>query len=266
MGRALAKLLPHARLCDRREIDVTNPNAVAAALKKVDHVIHLAAMTAVDRCEEEPEGAAAVNRVGTAHVAEAAQRSGARLIYVSTDYVFDGRKGAEYTEDDPVGPVNVYGRTKLGGEEAARCVTNHLVVRSSWIFGAGKNFIDTVLERARGGAPLRVVDDQVARPTAASGLAAALVHLLERDVVGTVHITGDGDPCSWADLASFALVSAGLEDHVERVSTESYRAAVGGSIAPRPPNSTLSLEKAKGLEIPLLDWRASVRDHVRGVS
>ena len=265
VGRALAALLPHARLYGRAELDVTDPDAVGDAITGVDHVIHLAAMTAVDRCEEEPDLARAVNQQGTQNVASAAGAARARLIYVSTDYVFDGRSGAEYREDDPVGPLNVYGHTKLGGEKAVEQVANHLTVRSSWIFGEGKNFVDTVVQRARSGAPLRVVDDQRARPTSAAGLALALVDVLERDLVGTLHVSGEGEPCSWADLASTALSYAGLDDNVQRVSTDTYRAASGRTLAARPANSTLALERARDLGVPLLDWRESVRDHVRGL-
>ena len=244
---------------------MTDPDAVAEASTGVEHIIHLAAMTAVDRCELEPDLARAVNQRGTEHVAEAARAAGARLIYVSTDYVFDGESAGEYREDDAVGPLNVYGHTKLAGEGAVEQVAGHLTVRTSWVFGEGKNFVDTVVQRGREGAPLRVVDDQWARPTAASGLATALVDVLERDVEGTLHVTGDGPPCSWADLASTALRAAGLDDNVERVSTEAYRAASDRTLAVRPANSTLALEKARELGVPLLDWRDSVRDHVRGL-
>lgn len=263
VGRALAELLPDARFCSKSELDVTDEVAVAAAMRGVGTVVHLAAMTAVDRCEDEPDLAREVNEMGTRHVATAAQRAGARVIYVSTDYVFDGKKATGYSEDDDVAPLNVYGRTKFGGEEAVRRVKDHLIVRSSWIFGSGKNFIDTVIDRASAGAALRVVDDQIARPTSATGLALALSDLIGRDVVGTLHVTGDGAPCSWADLASFALACAGFEDRIERVTTEDYRAAAPGTIAQRPANSTLALDKARRLSVPLLDWRTSVREHVR---
>ena len=260
----MARVLPGADLRDRGALDVTDAVAVDAAVERAGTVIHLAAMTDVDACEREPDVARRVNAEATSHVARAARRRGARLIYLSTNYVFDGGKEAEYLESDEPGPVNVYGRTKLEGERAAASVEDHLVIRSSWIFGAGANFVDRIVARAREGRELRVVEDQVARPTAATALAAAVDFLLSTDVRGVLHVTGDGPRCSWADLAEHALEAAGIDAPVQRISSADYRAAARHVVAARPENSTLSLDRARALGVPLLDWRESIESHVKG--
>jgi dTDP-4-dehydrorhamnose 3,5-epimerase len=196
-------------------------------------------------------------------VAETAHRCGAKVVYLSTDYVFAG-DAAPYAEDDPTGPLNVYGRTKLAGEGHLD-PERDLVVRTSWVFGEGRNFVRSILEAAET-APPRVVDDQVGRPTAATALARALAALLERpDVTGRIHIAGDGPPCSWADLADAALAAAGRDVRVVRVDSTSYAASTRREIAPRPPDSTLHLKRARLLRLPLEDWRASVDAYVKGV-
>jgi dTDP-4-dehydrorhamnose reductase len=255
-------MLPDARLHAREDLDVTDARAALSALDGADAVLHLAAFTNVDACEEEPERAFEVNARGTAIVAAAAAATGARVVYVSTDYVFDGRKDGAYEEDDAVNPLNVYGRSKLEGERAVLATDGNLVVRTSWVFGEGRNFVATMLFAARAGKKLRVVADQVGRPTWARPLARALVHLVEAETGGIVHVAGDGAPCSWADLADTALDAAGEGIRVERVDTSAYARLAGRSLAPRPANSTLSIEAARSLGVPLRDWRESVRAYV----
>ena len=225
-------------------------------------VVHLAAFTHVDNCEAQPDLARRVNHLGTRNVADAAIDHGARVIYVSTDYIFDGSKYDEYDEEDEPSPINVYGRTKLAGESEIARVRAHWIVRTSWIFGQGDNFISTVLKRAREDARLRVVEDQVGRPTPAIAVAEGIAALVEREGRGILHVAGDGEPCSWADLATFALGSAGLNVPVERITTEMYRRESKTVVAHRPPYSVLSLEKARGLHIPLLDWREAVEREI----
>lgn len=264
MGRALHGLLPGADVRSHAELDVTDAAAVEAAVTGAAVVVHAAAMTAVDACEASPEAAAAVNDRGTKAVAEAAHAAGARVVYLSTDYVFAG-DAAPYAEDDATGPLNVYGRTKLAGERHLD-PERDLVVRTSWVFGDGRNFVRTVLAAAVEAKP-RVVDDQVGRPTAATMVARALVELLDRpDVTGSLHVAGDGPPCSWADLADAALAGAGRDVRVERVDSATYAAGAGRVIAPRPADSTLQLTRARGLGLPLEDWRASVESYVRGIA
>lgn len=241
---------------------MTEPHAVLDAAGGTDVIIHLAAYTHVDRCEIEPGLAWKVNAEGTRNVAQAARAGDARVIYVSTDYVFDGDKEGEYSENDLVAPLNVYGTSKLGGERALD-TDRDLIVRSSWIFGDGRNFVSTILAAARTG-PLRVVGDQRGRPTAASALAEALVSLLASETTGVIHVAGDGDPCTWADLAQAALDAAGAQVPIDRIDTETYVRDADRVIAPRPRNSALALDRARSLEVPLLDWQASVEAYVRG--
>jgi dTDP-4-dehydrorhamnose 3,5-epimerase len=244
VGRALRRRLPGAAFATRAELDVTDAAAVAAAAAGADVIVHAAAMTDVDGCERDPEAAFAVNATGAANVAA----TGVRVIHLSTDYVFPGSGAAAHAEDDPTGPVSAYGRSKLAGEEAVLAGARNLVVRTSWVYGEGRNFIRAILAAERAGKPLRVVADQRGRPTWAEDLAGALAYLAGRDDAGVVHVTGDGEPCTWADLAELVVGHP-----VERITTEEF-----GAAAPRPRNSVLALDKARGLGVPLADWRGSV--------
>jgi len=263
VGLALRATLPRGRFLAHQELDVTDRAAVWRGLKGADVVIHLAAMTNVDECERDPARALAVNAEGTRNVGEASAHHGARVIYVSTDYVFDGTKRDAYLEDDPPAPLNQYGCSKLKGERYVAVGPGNLIVRTSWVFGEGTNFIRSILSAARRGTSLTVVNDQRGRPTSAADLAAALVFLAISDVSGILHVTGDGDPCSWADLAELAISLAGLATPVERIDSVAYRGTAGRVVAPRPPSSVLSLEKARRLGVPLRDWRSSVHAYVK---
>jgi dTDP-4-dehydrorhamnose reductase len=248
------------------DLDVTDAGAVEAAVEGMDAVIHLAAMTHVDNCESDPERARAVNAEGTRHVVEAAAKRGAYLIYVSTDYVFDGTKSGEYHEDDKPRPINCYGSTKLEGERHALALTGTAIVRTSWVVGEGGNFVRTIVAAARAGKALRVVSDQRGRPSFADDLARALVYILEQRIEGVVHVAGDGEPCTWADLAKLALLGAGIDPVVEPVDTETYARSAGRVLAPRPRNSVLALGEARRLGIPLQSWRASLEKYAADLS
>jgi dTDP-4-dehydrorhamnose 3,5-epimerase len=262
VGRALRPLLADARFAAHEDLDVTDGSAVASAARGQDVIVHLAALTNVDACEVERDRAQRVNTEGTANVVTAARAAGARVVYVSTDFVFSGESADEYHEDDPVGPINVYGDTKLQGERHLDLDVD-LVVRTSWVFGEGHNFIRTILAASERGT-VSVVDDQRGRPTAAAAVAGGIVHLMTGGVAGIVHVAGDGPPCTWADLAELSLSLAGSAHGVEPIDTASYVASAARVIAPRPPNSALALDKARTLDVPLLDWRSSVEDYVRG--
>lgn len=172
-----------------------------------DVVIHTAAYTQVDQAEAEPEQVMAVNAVGTRRVAQAAASANARLIYLSTDYVFDGAKGTPYLEADEPNPINVYGQSKLEGErQALACCENTLVVRTSWLYSAhGQNFVGTIVRLAARQSELRVVADQRGCPTHAGDFAEAVSRILRVDLTGIVHAAGSGD-CTWHELAE-AIVS-----------------------------------------------------------
>jgi dTDP-4-dehydrorhamnose reductase len=250
VGLALRDHLPGAAFLTRAELDVTDARAVREALRAADLVVHAAAMTNVDGCELEPERAAAVNADGAANVAAV----GVRVIHLSTDYVFSGDEPGEYAEDAPTGPLGAYGRSKLDGERAVLERPGNLVVRTSWVYGEGRNFIRSILAAERAGKELRVVSDQRGRPTWAADLARALAFLAGRGDTGVVHVTGAGEPCTWADLAEVVVGHP-----VERITSEEF-----GAPAPRPRNSVLSLARARSIGVPLADWRDSVMRYLEG--
>jgi dTDP-4-dehydrorhamnose reductase len=235
------------------DLDLTDPGcAERVAALRPDWVVHAAAATDVDGCERDPAWALAVNGEGTRRIVEGCRRADAGLVYVSTDYVFDGRKGTLYAEDDPPAPLNAYGRSKLAGEEATRTLGGRwAIVRTAWLYGAqGKNFVKTILHRARAGQPLRVVDDQVGSPTYAADLADGMALLLSGGHTGVFHATNSG-ACSWFAFAREIVRLAGLSpDAVQPMtSTELDRPAR------RPAHSVLggAAWQAAGLP-PLRPW------------
>jgi dTDP-4-dehydrorhamnose reductase len=230
----------------RAELDVTDRAAVQGALRGAT-VVNCAAYTNVDGAESESEVAHAVNADGARNVAEAAER----VLYVSTDYVFDGAKAEPYVESDPTGPVQEYGHSKLAGEHAtAEANDNHLVVRSSWVFGAGgRNFVDTMLTLGRERDELLVVNDQVGSPTFTGHLAEALVALAEGGERGILHVTGGGS-CSWYDFARAIFERSGIEAAVRPCTTDEFPRP-----ARRPANSVLASERGAP-ELPT--WQAGL--------
>ena len=241
----------------RADADVTRPGAIDDRLKQArpDWVVNLAAFTRVDDCEGHEEEALAVNGEGARNVAVSAAAAGARIVHMSTDYVFSGESGRPYREDDPAGPRSVYGRSKLAGELAVREVTQrHVIVRTAWLFGrGGANFIDTILRRARGGENLRVVDDQRGSPTWTVDLANGLTRLMEAEPEGTYHCTSRGD-CTWYELALYATERAQVRVRVDRTDTQSLARP-----APRPRYSVLDLagfERATKWQMP--QWQSAV--------
>jgi dTDP-4-dehydrorhamnose reductase len=264
LGRALARLEPGAVLLDRSALDVLDPSAVAATIgrHRPAVVVHAAAWTRVDDAEADPEGAHRVNVGGTRSVAEAAAEVGALLVYVSTDYVFSGDRAEPYRERDPTGPRSVYGRTKLAGEAEAAAFGRHLVVRTSWVFGEGHNFVRSILRAAATRDELAVVDDQRGLPTYASDLAGGIRGLVDAGAEGLFHLAGGGEPGSWADLAEVALAAAGSPVHVRRVSTADYFAGRSTPVAPRPASSVLDCAKAAALGVALRPWQDAVAEYV----
>lgn len=235
----------------RAELDVTDAAAVSerVAAERPDAVLNCAAWTDVDGAESDPAGAAAVNVGGARNVAAAAAEAGARVLYVSTDYVFDGNGSEPWIESDPPAPLSVYGSTKLGGESETRAATErHFVVRSSWLFGAGgRNFVATMLALADDHDEVLVVRDQVGCPTYTGHLASALVRLAASDAFGIHHIAGGG-ACSWYDLARETFSQEGLACRVMSCTT-----AETARPAPRPLWSVLGSEREDALTLP--GWR-----------
>ncbi|MDQ2729438.1 MAG: dTDP-4-dehydrorhamnose reductase [Actinomycetota bacterium] len=237
----------------RSSLDVTDRDAVRAAFGEVDPevVFHTAAWTAVDACEADVDRAFSVNALGTRHVAEAARGNGAHVVYVSTDYVFDGRSERPYTEWDGPAPESVYGRSKLAGEDELRAqLPGATVVRTGWVCGRhGANMVKTVLRLASSGTPLRFVDDQRGCPTFTDDLAGALYNLAAGRRPGIFHVTNQG-PTTWYRFARDVIAAAGGDPAiVEPIRTDELDPP---RPAPRPANSVLDNAALRLSGIPLL--------------
>jgi dTDP-4-dehydrorhamnose reductase len=233
------------------ELDVTDPAAIGAKfeLERPDVVINCAAWTDVDGAEEAEEAATAVNGVAAGNVAAAAAEVGASVVYVSSDYVFDGSKGAPYVETDQTAPLSAYGRSKLAGEEATAAANKrHFVVRSSWLFGiSGSNFVETMLRLASTQNEVLVVRDQVGSPTYTWHLAYGIVRLIEGIEFGIHHMAAGG-ACSWYDFAREIFDQAKVECLVLSATTDML-----GRPAPRPAYSALASQREHAIELP--PWR-----------
>jgi dTDP-4-dehydrorhamnose reductase len=232
----------------RAELDVTNPDALEKKfdLERPDVVINCAAWTDVDGAEESEQAVFAVNGTGAGNVAAAAAKVGASVVYVSSDYVFDGAKGAPYVESDQVAPLSAYARTKLAGEEATAAANKrHFVVRSAWLFGiGGPNFVETMLRLAGDHGEVLVVRDQVGSPTYTWHLAYGIVRLIEGIEYGIHHMAAAGQ-CSWYEFAREIFEQAKVECKVLSITTEEF-----GRPAPRPPFSALTSQREHAIRLP----------------
>jgi dTDP-4-dehydrorhamnose reductase len=235
----------------RTDLDVTDPAAVAERIERdrPDAVINCAAWTDVDGAEDQEADAMAVNGTGAGNVAAAAAAAGAKLVYVSSDYVFDGEKDSPYFEVDEPGPLSAYGRTKLAGEEATGAANKrHFVVRSSWLFGiGGGNFVETMLQLAADHGEVLVVRDQVGSPTYTWHLASGLVRLIEGSAFGIHHMAAAG-ACSWYDFAREVFDQAKIECKVMSATTDMLARP-----APRPRYSALGTQREHPILLP--SWR-----------
>lgn len=262
LGSELRNLLDERNVAydafDSHGLDITDEETV---MKKVEVlqpkvIYHCAAYTAVDNAEDQYKAANwQVNETGTQNIAQAAKKVGALLVYVSTDYVFDGTNPGEYKEDDPTNPKNEYGKAKLAGEEIVKqTLDNYYIVRTSWVFGKyGRNFVYTMLRLAKDHDRLTVVNDQFGRPTWTRTLAEFITHLVDtKSPYGTYQLSND-DSCSWYEFAKEVLVDKDVE--VAPVTSEEYPQK-----AYRPRHSIMSLEKAKatGYEIPT--WQEALKE------
>jgi dTDP-4-dehydrorhamnose reductase len=233
------------------ELDITDPAALGTKfeLERPDVVINCAAWTDVDGAEASEDAALAVNGAAAGNVAAAAASVGASVVYVSSDYVFDGSKGAPYVETDQTAPLSAYGRTKLAGEEATAANNKrHFVVRSSWLFGiGGSNFVETMLRLASTQNEVLVVRDQVGSPTYTWHLAYGIVRLIEGVEFGIHHMAAGG-ACSWYDFAREIFDQAKVECLVLSATTDML-----GRPAPRPAYSALESQREHAIELP--PWR-----------
>lgn len=221
------------------DFDLTDAEAVRRAVMacQPQAIVHCAAWTAVDRAESEPEKCMAVNGLGTLHLVRAAQKADAKLLYVSTDYVFDGSGDAPHEANDRTAPLNVYGLSKLQGEEAVRGVmARYFILRTSWVFGAGGPcFVGSMLRLGREKAQVSVVCDQVGAPTYAADLAVLIADMIVTDRYGVYHASNEGS-CSFAELAQTVMRADGSRCRVQPITTAEY-----GAEARRPLNGRLSM-------------------------
>lgn len=263
LGRALGAALGTHQITalDRRALDITRLDAVRQAVRglRPELLLNAAAYNLVDQAESEPQAAYRGNALGPRNLALAAAEIGAAVLHVSSDYVFDGDSDRPYHEFDRTGPLSVYGRSKLAGEEAVRGLNpRHYLVRTAWLFAVGgRNFAHTILEAARRNPQVRVVDDQHGSPTFAPHLARGIVRLIDTGAFGTYHLAGGGG-ASWYDLTRCLYDALGVQARLEPVPT----AAVPRP-ARRPAYSVLTT--LQDPEILLPPWEDGVAEFVRGL-
>ncbi len=262
LGHALQQALSEKDLIlkDLPEFDLTQSDSesqIVAARPTV--ILHVGAYTNVDGAEREPDRAMAVNAQGTTFVARAAATLNARLIYLSTDYVFDGMQTTPYREEDVPHPVNVYGQSKRAGEIAALTgCPNTLVVRTAWLYGhAGSNFVKTIMRLASEKSSLDVVGDQRGCPTNADDLAQALLDLATSDLRGICHVTNTGD-CTWHEFAKAIVSLMDLSTPVRPITT-----AQAGRLAKRPPYSVLAQGRLGTVRAQLPNWKEALARFIR---
>lgn len=250
---------------DIEELDITDAEAVDKMITEAtpDAVIHCAAWTAVDAAEDNEEKCRQVNAYGTENIAKICKKLDCKMMYISTDYIFDGKGTRPWKPDDPVTtPLNVYGQTKYEGELAVRDnVEKFFIVRIAWVFGKGKNFIKTMLNLAKTHDHLTVVNDQYGTPTYTYDLARLLVDMIETDKYGNYHATNEGGYITWYDFACEIFRQAGVDIKVEPVSSAQYAAK-----AKRPENSRMNKQKLvdNGFEL-LPDWKDALGRYLRTI-
>lgn len=250
---------------DVAELDITNLDDVIAFVEKEKPyaIVNCAAYTAVDACEVNVDLAHKINAIGPRNLAIAAEKFGAKLVHVSTDYVFRGDGDRPYTEFDAPAPKSMYGTTKLAGEEFVKSFSKHyFIVRTAWLYGDGKNFLRTMLRLSESHDEITVVDDQLGSPTSAAELARAIVSLLPTESYGTYHGTCEGF-CSWADFTEAIFRKTGKSTKVVRVSTTQYMEAHPESAA-RPAYSVLDnymLRLTGGYTF--ADWESALDEYLK---
>ncbi len=258
LERTLAPL-GEIRACDHSSLDLADADRIRSAVRafKPDVIVNAAAYTAVDQAEAEPELAEAINGTAPGILAEEAKRLGALLVHYSTDYVFDGTKPTPYTEADAPNPLGVYGRSKLAGEQAVQAVGgDHLILRTSWVYGLrGRNFLLTIMRLAGEKPLLRIVGDQVGAPTWCRNIAETTAALLAspQGPRGLFHLTAGGTT-SWHGFAAAIVAARGATARVEEITTADYPLP-----ARRPANSRLDCGALRAQGIALPDWQDQLR-------
>ena len=268
LGRALQHILHDAEYVDRDTFDISDPASYEGRnWKQYDTIINAAAYTAVDTAEttEGREQAWNANATAVQQLARIAAQNDITLVHISSDYVFDGTK-TPHTEDESFSPLSVYGQSKAAGDIAASLVRKHYILRTSWVVGEGKNFINTMRGLAEKDVTPSVVNDQIGRLTFTSDLAAGIKHLMDtQPEYGTYNLTNDGDVVSWADIAKLVYEHVGkAANMVTGVSTEQYYTGKE-NIAPRPLNSELALDKIKASGFKPRDWRQALDEYMQSL-
>lgn len=250
---------------DREELDIVDAKACeeffdkANAEKRIDAVIHCAAYTAVDKAEDEQELSYNINALGTKNIATACKKFDMKLMYISTDYVFNGQGERPWEPDDERQPLNVYGKTKYEGELFVEEIAKkYFIVRIAWVFGiAGNNFIKTMLKLAKERDSLTVVDDQIGSPTYTADLSKLLVSMIQTDKYGRYHATNEGY-CSWYEFAKEIFKVAGVKINVAPVDSSAYPAK-----AKRPANSRMEKKKLDEMGFKRLpSWQDATRRYI----
>lgn len=267
LGRAVNKLYAEDNRryelvnTDVGELDITNIDEVMAFAREIKPyaIINCAAHTGVDACETEADKAYRINAIGARNLSIAATETDAKLIHISTDYVFDGKGSRPYTEFDAVGPQGMYGRTKLAGENFVKeFADRYFIIRTAWLYGDGKNFVKTMLRLSETNDRVRVVKDQVGSPTSAEELAKAAAYLLPTENYGLFHGTCEGS-CSWAEFTEEIFRLAGKKTAVEPITTEEF-----GAAAPRPAYSILENYMFKlTSDFMFADWHDAIAKYIK---
>lgn len=246
---------------DVADLDITKVDDVIRAVKeaKPDVIVNCAAHTAVDACETDWDNAYKINAIGPRNLSLAANEVKAKLVHVSTDYVFDGNAVKPYTEFDATNPQGAYGKTKLAGEEFVKAFAErYFIVRTAWLYGDGKNFVKTMLRLAESHPEVKVVEDQVGSPTSTKELAAAIAHLIPTDNYGLFHGTCEG-VCSWADFTEEIYRLKGLSTKVNHITAAEF-----GATAPRPAYSVLENYMLKlTTDYKFADWHDAIAEYLK---
>ncbi|KAB1438265.1 dTDP-4-dehydrorhamnose reductase [Candidatus Galacturonibacter soehngenii] len=264
LGRAINKQYENTDYelvnTDVAELDITNVDAVVSMMKEVKPyaIINCAAHTGVDACETDQDNAYRINAIGPRNLSIAATQVGAKMIHISTDYVFEGNATKPYTEFDTVNPQGMYGFTKLAGENFVKeFAKDYFIIRTAWLYGDGKNFVKTMLRLSETNDKVRVVGDQFGSPTSASELAKMIAHLVPTQNYGLFHGTCEG-ACSWADFAKEIFRLAGKKTVVEAITTAEYPTP-----AVRPAYSVLDNYMLKlTSDFTFASWEEAIKEYM----
>lgn len=276
LGKAFQKAAPNATFLGREDLDLSKMDLIEETVRKLKPsvLINCAAYTNVDGAEDDEVKARLVNAEAVGRMAKTCSELGSRFVTYSTDYVFSGNmsfRSHGYAEEDVPDPKSVYGLTKLAGERLALACPGTTVIRTSWVFGDGKNFVKAMLTLAleREIDPISVVDDQIGRPTYAPDLADTTLWITERREMNPklIHVTNSGDPVSWAGFAEKIFRPdqvhiPRIKTKVLRITTEEFAEQAGKKLAPRPAYSVLDLSKLKDFGIPMRTWSEALGDYL----